>query len=234
MSGENYDLDLIDMTLTLPSQKWHLWPWAEAAHARGWKNDYALVEAFAREGLMRDPNETNFHASVISSLYEQKLLAESNAEIPRAERALTASKSKQMCGESLCLLECMISLARAGRYADAVAIKQRHDRIDDANLQAMLSMCLAAVGDHAAAREAFARAANIDGAPYYVLQSYRRTIYEHAAAVIALLPPDPDPDEAIAALTRGSYYNQRDWFKHDPNLAALRDDPRFIALVSQW
>lgn len=63
--SSKFDLEIMDMCLTFPSEQWRVWPWALAAGARSWKYQYALCELIAREGLMREPLEPNFYAFVL-------------------------------------------------------------------------------------------------------------------------------------------------------------------------
>ncbi len=261
-SSERYDVDVMDVCVTLPSARWHAWPWAAAASARSWKKQYALSEAIAREGLMREPREPNFYAFVTYGLRRQGLLTEAVAEIPRAEAALEQPPSDaQATGGPLCLIDCMFTLTLTGDYAAALALADRLPALDDANLQAMRAMCHAAAGDPILARVAFDRAGRRASAPAYVEEPARRAVYDHATAVIALLPkprttqPLPtveveldaygpsagatewtlsevDFDAAMTALERAwPVYPERNWFKTDRNLAALHQHPRFLAMI---
>jgi uncharacterized protein (TIGR02996 family) len=248
LESRDYDPVLMDHCVTLPSERWHVWPWASAASARSWRREYALCEAIAREGLMREPREPNFYAFITYAMRRQGLYAEAADEVPRAERALAKPpREAQEDGPALCLIDCMLTLAQVDRYADALSLSDRLSKYDDPNIQALRAMCHAHAGDHAAAREAIRRAGvGVETAPGYVREPARRAVYDHALAVAALLlqlpedlgrdtllgPGPPDIAGALAALRRAwPVYPEREWFKRDPNLAALHDHPDFKALV---
>lgn len=187
---------------------------------------------------MREPHEPNFYAFVTYGLRRQGLLTEAVAEVPRAELALQQPpKVAQETGAPLCLIDCMFTLAQAGDYAAALALADRLSKIDDPNLQAMRAMCHVAAGQPDPARVALGKPAVTTGAASYVREPARRAIYDHAIAAVALLTAPGQPvaeaaiDVALAAIERAwPVYPERNWFKTDPNLVAIREHPRFLAL----
>lgn len=195
--ARTYDPAVMEVCVTLPSAVWHAWPWAVAASARSWHREYALSEAIAREGLMREPTEPNFYAFVTYSLRRQGLLTEAVAEVPRAEAALAQPPpDAHYSGPQLCLIDCMFTLAQSGDYAAALALANRLTSIDDPNIQAVRAICHAATGNGLMARVAYRKAGEATLA--YVNEPARRAVYDHATAVIALLPPlDPDAVTAM-------------------------------------
>ncbi len=88
-----------------------------------------------------------------------------------------------------------------------------------------LAMCLSARGEHAAARaelnEDVKRTAAVDPDIAYAV-----------ASVYAL---EGERDEAFEWLRRSVALGNenRPWFEHDPNLASVRDDPRFTQLMER-
>jgi tetratricopeptide (TPR) repeat protein len=255
--GDVHDLAMLDLCLALPCE-WHVWPWAIAASAQSWRHHYELAEQISREGLMREPREPNFHASIVYCLRKQGRFKEAVAEVPRAYAALLDPPlDAQATGSQLCLIECMMTLGRGAHerssFAAALALADCFPKLDDQNLQAMRSMCHVAAGDRTAAKAALDKAGALEGAASYVLEPARRSIYDHAIAAFALMPEtpiEPGPgfaqrwseavsDEAIetafAALERAwPVYPEREWFRGDPNLFVLGANTRNAGSVVRF
>ena len=123
------------------------------------------------------------------------------------------------------------TLSALGRAADAEAayrralpVIERHLELnpDDGRAMTMAAVTCSRIGEREQAIEWARRATAVDGEDAGVCYN-----------VACLMALEGERDAAIGHL-RCAFrvgFAHRDWIEHDPDLASLRDDPRFLALI---
>ena len=211
-------LPLLAAALTRPSPHVGL-AWANAAIAHERLGQLDEAELLAREGLLHAPGEPNFYAILLDALRRTNRLDQAIALVPRAFEALDARAraSQSAASANACLGDCLLTLAQAGRHADALAAAKRYAALVTPDHQPVLAIAHLALGKRVAAERALAAATT------------KLPVLHHARAVLAL----PDQRAALAHLRalRKAAYPEWHWIATDPLLAPLHGTKAFLALT---
>ncbi|MEO8699002.1 MAG: TIGR02996 domain-containing protein [Kofleriaceae bacterium] len=225
-TGANHDgARLLDAAVTLPSEQGvKTWQAAAIAHERLLHFDDA--ELVGREALLRDPKEPNCFAIIIDALRRSGRLDEALALVPRAlEVVLPWAMHSEPC-----LLDCLFTLAQAGRHDEVLALAELHRPHLSVDMRAVVVM-----SHYAAGNAEKAKAMREHLAIAMQRHTLRKPVHDHLAAVVAMQSRKGNRiDMALAALelARDARYAEWHWIAKDPNLAALQGHPRFTALLA--
>jgi len=234
---ETKALPLLDASVTMPCSDFDTWAWANAAIAHGRLFHYDEAELIAREGLLRAPREPNFFAIVLHALRCSGRLDGAVKILPRAYTALAhADASRHSKGVvGACLSGCLITLAQAARHDELLELAEEHAAILDPNMHAVIAMAHVARSELAEARASFKLAGDKARVVGIVAEPRRRAVFDHASAVMNLAGRKPSRPDALVALARAKVAGYFDWhwIAFDPNLAALRGEAGFEALLAR-
>ena len=181
-----------------------------AAILRQKAGDHAEAELRAREALIWSPHEPNYHSMLIDALRRSGRLADAKRAIPRALKAIDdPTDDGHARGAQWALVDCMLALAQAADYSEALQLAGRYPKLLDGMHRAAMTIIYALMGDLRNAQTQFALAAT------------KEPIVEHARAAIAVRTNRPlDAKQALAAAKR-KLYGEMHWIAADPLLARL-------------
>ncbi|MFT3692909.1 MAG: TIGR02996 domain-containing protein [Kofleriaceae bacterium] len=186
-----------DIALTLPVNGTHTALFAGLVRERA--GDLAGAELCGREALVSTPNDPNLHAMVIDAMRRTGRIEGATKLIPAAMNAIASPDPDALPGARVaCLVDCMLTLARAGRYEQALVLPAPFTAIaDDAKIHAIETIVYCLISDPVNAKAAWKKASRGQGG-----------LIEHARAMMAKTPGDRD--KALAAAKRASY-GDLDW-----------------------
>jgi serine/threonine protein kinase/Flp pilus assembly protein TadD len=216
---------------------------AEAASTRALELQPELAEAHLARAIAMWLNKRNFadaqaefeHAmrldpKLFDAPYFYARACQSQGKFAEAvrlfERASVLRPEDYLTPNFLSLAYRSLGREDDARVASQRGLKLSEERIElnpeDARAYNLAGSLLAAMGESERALEYARRAAEID-------PDDTVTLY-NAACTYAVLGKH---EEALAALERAldKGYGHKDWIEHDPDFAALRDNPRFKAIL---
>ena len=184
--------------------------------------DEAVVELEAARGL--DPAQFEARYFLARLRFTQGRIEEAAALFEEAARAREDPQARFFAAQ------CYAALGRAAdaeaAYRRALHVVRQHLELnpDDSRAATMCAVALCRLGEREEGLEWANRARDIDPDDSGVLYN-----------VACLFALEARRDDALACLEQAfkSGFGARDWIANDPDLASLRGDPRFEALLSR-
>jgi hypothetical protein len=205
-------IPILDVAATLPSAQVGTYPLANAAIAHEKAMQLDEAELRAREALLRAPREPNFHAILIDALRRTGRLAEAEAALPAAYKAIARPPVYGHRGAAgACLLDCMFVLAQAGRAKEVIALANKFEKYVTADCQSVIALAQLALGKLRGARAAMKLANKAEEA---------NPVVHHARAAMHAANNQRTQMRAEIDKARAANYTELAWLERDPLLSA--------------
>jgi len=199
---------------------------AEARAARGFAlslmNRFDEAEQEFRQAMELDSGQFEARYAYARACFQRGELERALALFEEAGRTREDHEAFYFAAQTLSALGRAVEAEAA--YRKALPVIERHLELnpDDGRAMTMAAVTCSRIGDRPQAIEWARRATAVDGEDAGVCYN-----------VACLMALEGERDAAIEHL-RCAFrvgFAHRDWIEHDPDLASLRDDPRFLELI---
>jgi len=200
----------------------------EAHAARGFAlaqlKQFPEAEREFRRAMALDPNQFEARYFYARTCFQRGELTRALELFEEASRVREDHEALYFAAQTLSALE--RSAEAEAAYRRALPVIERHLELnpDDARGHTMAAVCCSRLGKRTRGLEWARQASAVDPEDAGVCYN-----------VACLLALEGETDDAIEHLRRATRvgFARRDWIEHDPDLASLRDDPRFQKLTRE-